>query len=124
MVEIWVPVTALVSTTIVIASIFWFRYRTRCEMQNTIRAAIDKGQQLNPELIESLFQPKKVSKDKDLRFGLVWLAVALGISLFGLAIGAAEAEEEVFLIMSGIAALPFMVGVAYLTMWKFTEPTQ
>ena len=93
-------------------------------MQHTIRAAIDKGQQLNPEMIESLFQPKKVSKDRDLRYSLIWFAIAIGIGLFGGMIGAAESEEEVFLIFSGIAALPFMIGLAYLIMWKFTEPAQ
>ena len=93
-------------------------------MQHTIRAAIDKGQQLNPELIESLFQPKKPSKDRDLRYSLIWFAIAIGISFFGGMIDAAEAEEEVFLIMTGIGALPFMIGLAYLIMWKFTEPVQ
>ena len=93
-------------------------------MQSTIRSAIDKGQQLNPELIESLFQPKKPSKDKDLRYSLVWFAIAFGLGLFGAAIGAAENTSEVFLIFSGIGALPFMVGLAYLIMWKFTEPAQ
>ena len=42
----------------------------------------------------------------------------------GASIGAAEAEEEAFLIMSGIATFPFMIGLAYLIMWKFTERSQ
>lgn len=121
---LWVPISLFAALTIVISFFFWFRYRSRSEMQLTIRSAIDKGQELTPELVESLGKPQRPSKDKDLRLSLIWFAVAFGISLFGAAIGAADAEEEVFLIMSGIAALPLMLGLAYLIMWKFTERTK
>jgi hypothetical protein len=110
--------------TIIISLFFWFRYRARSEMQLTIRSAIDKGQELTPELVESLGKPQQPSKDKDLRLSLIWFAIAFGVSLFGAAIGAVEDDEPVFLIMSGIAALPFMLGLAYFIMWKFTERTQ
>jgi hypothetical protein len=109
------------SLTAIISFFFWFRYRSRSEMQQTIRAAIDKGQELTPELVESLGQQQKPSKDKDLRYALVWFAVAIGFAGLGTMIGTAEDEAEVILIMSGVAAFPFMMGVAYLIMWKFTE---
>jgi len=109
------------ATTIIISFFFWFRYRARSEMQQTIRSAIDKGQELTPELVESLGKPQQPSKDKDLRLSLIWFAIAFGISLFGAAIGAVETEEDVFLIMTGIAAMPFMIGTAYMIMWRFTE---
>ena len=121
---LWVPIAMFAAMTIIFSFFFWFRARARSEMQQTIRSAIDKGQELTPDLVESLGKPQRSSKDKDLRFSLIWFAIAFGISLFGAAIGAAEDEEPIFLIMSGIAALPFMVGLAYLIMWKFTEPAQ
>jgi len=121
---LWVPIAMFAAMTIIISLFFWYRYRARSEMQLTIRSAIDKGQELTPELVESLGKPQQPSKDKDLRLSLIWFAIAFGISLFGAAIGAAEDDEPVFLIMSGIAALPFMVGLAYFIMWKFTERTQ
>ena len=107
--------------TVIISFFFWFRYRSRSEMQQTLRSAIDKGQELTPELVESLGKPQKVSKDKDLRRSLIWFAIAFGISIFGATIGAVETEEEVFFIMSGIAAFPLMLGLAYVIMWRFTE---
>jgi Ca2+/Na+ antiporter len=121
---IWVPIAMFASLAIIVSFFFWFRYRSRSEMQQTIRAAIDKGQELTPDLVESLGQPQRPSKDKDLRYALVWFAVAIGFSALGGAIGAAEADEEVFLIMTGVAGFPFMMGLAYLVMWKFTERTQ
>jgi len=118
---ILVPIAMFAATTIIISFFFWFRYRARSEMQQTIRSAIDKGQELTPELVESLGKPQQPSKDKDLRLSLIWFAIAFGISLFGAAIGAVETEEDVFLIMTGIAAMPFMIGTAYMIMWRFTE---
>lgn len=118
---VWVPIAMFAALAIILSFFFWFRYRARSEMQQTLRAAIDKGQELTPELVESLGKPAQASKDKDLRYSMIWFAVAIGFSVFGGAIGAAEAEEEIFLIMTGIAAFPFMLGLAYLIMWKFTE---
>ena len=121
---VWVPIAMFAALAIILSFFFWFRYRARSEMQQTIRAAIDKGQELTPELVESLGKPATPSKDKDLRYSLIWFALAISFSVFGAAIGAADADEEVFLIMSGIAAFPFMLGLAYLIMWKFTERSQ
>jgi hypothetical protein len=121
---ILVPIAMFIAMAVVFSFFFWFRARSRSEMQQTIRSAIERGQELTPELVESLGQRQRPSKDKDLRFSLVWFAIAFGISLFGAAVGAAEDEDPIFLIMSGLAALPFMVGLAYLIMWKFTEPAQ
>ena len=108
--------------TVIISLFFWFRYRARGEMQQTIRTAIDKGQELTPELVESLGSPRKSSKNRDLRLALIWLAIGLGIALFGLAMS--SVEEEVFMIMLGISAFPFMVGLAFLIMWRVTEREQ
>lgn len=118
---VWVPIAMFAALAIILSFFFWFRYRARSEMQQTLRAAIERGQELTPELVESLGKPAQPSKDKDLRYSLIWFAIAIGFSVFGGAIGAAESEEEVFLIMTGIAAFPFMLGLAYLIMWKFTE---
>ena len=65
-----VPVTFFVGLTTVFCLFFWFRYRMRNDMQKTIRTAIDKGQELSPEIIDRLGQPKP-GKHKDLRVALV-----------------------------------------------------
>ena len=119
---LWVPISMFAGLTIIISLFFWFRFRARSEMQQTIRSAIEKGQELTPELVESLGKPEKPVKDKDLRFGLIWLAIAIGLGVFGFAMG--QIEDEVFPIFSGIAALPFMIGVAYMIMWRVTERGQ
>lgn len=117
---VWVPIAMFAGLTVIISLFFWFRFRARREMQQTIRAAIDKGQELSPELVESLGTSQKRSKYQDLRNGMIWLAVGAGIALFGVAMG--QIEQEVMPIMAGISALPFMIGIAYVIMWRVTEP--
>ena len=87
-------------------------------MQATIRTAIDKGQELSPEIIDRLGQPK-APKHRDLRFALIWIALAVALTLFGLAIP--EHDDEAQQVFMGIAAFPFCLGVAYMIMWRFTE---
>lgn len=121
---LWVPIALFVSLAVILCCFFWFRYRNRSEMQQTIRSAIEKGQELTPELVESLGAPQKPLKDRDLRYALIWIAIAIGFTAMGAGIGTANGEDEVFLIMSGVAAFPLMIGIAYLIMWKFTEQSQ
>jgi hypothetical protein len=116
---IFVPIAMFAAMTVVFSFFFWFRARARGEMQKTIRSAIEKGQELTPELVESLGSPEKPSKDKDLRLSLIWLAIASAVALFGF--GMKPIEDDVLSIMLALAAFPFMIGLAYLIMWKFTE---
>ena len=109
--------------TVIISLFFWFRYRQRGEMQQTIRAAIEKGQELSPEIIDRLGHTKR-PKDKDLRLAVIWLAICVAIFLFGAAVSTAETEENIFTIFSGISAFPLMIGLAYLIMWRFTDHEQ
>ena len=114
---LWVPVVALLSTAIVFCALFWLKYKTKEGMQQTFRAALDKGQELTPEIIDRLGHAK-VSKDKDLRLGVVWVAVALAVTAFGFGI---PDEDDVARIFMGIAAFPMLIGIAYLILYKFTS---
>jgi hypothetical protein len=115
--ETMIPIVMFMGITIVFVALFWFRYKSRSELQSTIRTALDKGQELTPEVIDRLGHPK-ASKDKDLRMGIVWIAVAIGLVGFGFGI---PDEDEVARIFAGIAGFPFMMGIAYLILHKFTD---
>ena len=118
----WVPIIMFAGLTVIISLFFWFRYRARGEMQQTIRTAIDKGQELTPELVESLGSPRKSSKDRDLRLALIWLAIAVGLALCGFAVP--DPSGHAFQGTLAGAAFPFAIGVAYLIMWRYTEREQ
>lgn len=83
-------------------------------MQETIRAAIDKGQELSPEVIDRLGHPKQ-PEDKDMRLAVIWLAIAVGLVLIGVAVP----EPEAFRGTLAGAAFPFTIGMAYLFLYKF-----
>jgi hypothetical protein len=85
-------------------------------MQLTIRTALDKGQELSPEIIDRLGNPKP-HRDRDLRSALVSVAIAIGMSVLGYMIPDREATR-MFL---GMASFPFFVGIAYLIMWRVTD---
>lgn len=115
----WVPITMFLGLTVVICIFFWFRYRARSEMQQTFRMALDKGQELTPEVIDRLGHPKP-SKDKDLRLGVIWLSLAVGLVLIGFAV---PDEDALRGLLAG-AAFPFAIGVAYLILHRFTDRDQ
>ena len=115
----WVPISMFLGLTIVICIFFWFRYRARSEMQQTFRMALDKGQELTPEVIDRLGHPKP-SKDKDLRLGVIWISLAAGLVLIGFAVPDADALRG---LLAG-AALPFAIGIAYLLLHTFTDRDQ
>lgn len=112
----WVPISMFLGLTIVISIFFWFRYRARSEMQQTFRLALDKGQELTPEVIDRLGHPKP-SRDKDLRLGVIWLALAGGLVLIGFAV---PDEDALRGLLAG-AALPFAIGLAYMILHRFTD---
>ncbi len=118
MAEEMIPITLFLGLTVVMCLFFWFRYRVRSEMQATIRTAIDKGQELSPEIIDRLGAPK-AAKDKDLRLSLLWIALALGMTVFGFVLP--EHNNEGQQVIMGVAAFPFFIGLAYFIMWRFTD---
>lgn len=116
--DIVIPVVMFGGMTIVACFFFWSRYRNRADAQQTIRMALDKGQELSPELIDSLGHPR-APKDKDLRLAIIWLAIAAGLVLIGVVVP--DGGEEAFRGLLAGAAFPFVIGVAYLIMWRFTD---
>lgn len=113
-----IPITMFIGLTVVVCLFFWFRYRNRNDMQETIRLALEKGQELSPELIDRLGHPR-AGKDRDLRLAMIWLALAVGLALCGWAV-----PDPTGYTLRGClagAAFPLAIGIAYLIMYKYTE---
>lgn len=113
-----IPISMFVGLTLVLALFLWFRYKNRSDMQQTIRLALDKGQELSPELIDRLGHPK-AGRDRDLRLGLIWLALAAGLALCGVAVP--DPTGNALRGCLAGAAFPFAIGVAYMIIWRFAE---
>src|SRR3990167_1028257 len=121
--EIFVPLGAFAMVVAIVVLPFYFKSKERAEMQATIRAAIDKGQPLPPEVIETLTKSVKLppSRLRDLRTGVIWLAVGVGVGLatyFGDFIHG-SGDFDGF----GIASIPAVIGAAYIVL-SFFNPNK
>lgn len=110
-----IPMVFFSMVAIIAWGFFYFRNRGRSELQATIRQALDKGQELSPELIDRISEPKP-GKMRDLKRGLIWVAVAIGFVGLGFTIPDEEAQP----VMLGISVFPVAVGLAYILIWKLT----
>ena len=117
--EMWIPIVMFGGLAVVLSLLVWFRYKAKRETQLTIRAAIDKGQEISPEMIDNLLNPP-ASPQRDLRRGLVGVLTAVGFALFGLILG----EEDAVRPMLGVSMFPLSIGIAFLLMHRFGRSNQ
>ncbi len=117
-VAVFIPIVILVSVALVVLVFLFLRYRTRLDYQQTVRLAVEKGQQLTPEFLERLAEraiKQERNPNRDLRFGAIAIAIGIAIGSFGLILGEPDAVRP----LMGVGNLPFLVGVAMLALWKF-----
>lgn len=116
MIEEFIPIALFIVVGVVLSLVLYFRFRSRAEMQQTVRLALDKGTELTPELIDRLGEPKPDS-DRDLRRGLIWLALAFGLALCGFFVP--DPTNHALRGCLAGAAFPLLIGIAYMIMWRF-----
>lgn len=112
--EALIPITMFIGLAVVISMFFMFRYRARRDLQDTLRTAIEKGQELTPEIIERLGTPP-AAPDRDLRRALVAFGIAAGFAAFGVVLG----EEDAVRPMLAVSCFPLATGIAFLLMYRF-----
>ncbi len=112
--ELWIPIVLFISTAVVFSLWFYFKYKARLATQETFRLALEKGNELSPDFMKQMAEPEP-SKDRDLRRGLIWLAIGIATAITGVAINEPDAMGPTL----GGAAFPGLIGVAYLIMWRF-----
>lgn len=119
MVEEFIPIAFFAAITVVLALFYFFKYLARKEMQRTVRVALERGQDLSPELLDRLGEPQK-SASGDLRRGLIGVALAIGLVAFAAALG----QEDAFRPLLAVSALPLTIGAAYLVLWRINPGRQ
>lgn len=121
--EMLIPIAffAMIAAIVIVPN--WLKSRERSEMQSTLRSAIDKGQPMPPEVIDALTKNVKVAPTalSDLRAGVIWIAVGVGIAVFGYFVSY-EADEALHP-MIGIGSIPAIIGVTYVIL-SFFNPNK
>ena len=112
--ELFIPIILFLS--ILLGVFFWLHFGSKKEeeRQNTIRAAIDKGQELTSEIISSLAPSRAKSKYHDLRIGLPIIGLSIGWMLFG-KFGVHDPE------VTWAAAFPLFFGLGFVIAWYISS---
>jgi hypothetical protein len=109
--SIVVPIFGIIFTfgmpIAIVATVVYFRHRRNRMLHETLRAMIEKGVAIPPELLHPQ-QPRKLPKS-DFRRGLVWIAIGMGLTIYFL-IGHSSFWP--------IGMIPLLMGVAFLITWK------
>jgi hypothetical protein len=112
-----------------IASLFiaprYFKSVERQKMADTLRLAIEKGQPLPTEVIEAMSSNVRhpglpPSPQRDLRTGIIWLGLGLGVAGLGAAIGSYEPDWA--LPFLGMATFPIFIGLAFVVLGLLNRP--
>lgn len=108
----------------------YMKSREKRDLQQTVRHAIDKGQELPPELIDAMTRDvasKLPSRTRDLRRGVIWLAVGVGLAAFGAITGSSFGNDwdgnHFDAGLLGFAAIPATIGLAFIVL-SFFNPNK
>ena len=105
-----IPIVLFLVIGVVLCTFFFLRYRSHQEIQHTLRLAMERGSELTPELLEAMSVDLGAGGQRDMRRGVIALALAIATGIFAWIV-----EPDVL----GVAAFPLMLGIAYLALWRF-----
>jgi len=109
-----VPVVMFLSAPVIIWVLVYFRFKAKAEFQQTVRLALEKGNELSPELMAHIGEPQP-NEHRDLRRGLIWLALSVGTVALAFGVD----DEDALNVLLAVATFPFSIGIAFLIMWRF-----
>src|ERR1700757_2975043 len=91
-VDVLIPISFFAMIAVIVIVPRYLKSLERQKMAETVRAAIDKGQPLPPEVVEALTPARRKPRTpgSDLRRGVTLVAVALGLVAMGLVLGQSE----------------------------------
>lgn len=120
--EVLIPLAGIVMIIAIVLGPVYLKSKERRDMQASLRASIEKGQQLPPDVIEALTRQNirpVATASRDLRLGVIMLAAALGIGLtFGIL---GYNYDEDILGFGAWAAIPGTIGLAFIILSFFNK---
>lgn len=116
--EILVPIFLFGALVAIMWLFSHYNYKKRHTAHETLRLAIEKGQEVSPELVERMSYLNDPIKS-DLRRGI--LLIAFGVAVMVLGVVMPQDEPEAMRGIIGIATFPVILGLAYLGLWRFSH---
>ena len=117
--EILIPISLFAMIAALVIAPRYFKSIERQKMADTLRAAIEKGQPLPTEVIDAMSHNVRSptmlpSPQRDLRTGIIWLGVGVGLAALGVAMS--FEEPDVLFPCLGLAAFPVFIGLAFVAL--------
>ena len=116
--EIFVPIFLFAALVAIMWLFSHYNYKKRLTAHETLRLAVEKGQEVSPELVERMSYLNDPVKS-DLRRGILLIAFGLAFICLGGLIP--HGEPDAFRGMLGVSSFPIILGVAYLGLWRFSH---
>lgn len=113
MAEEMVPIVMFIAIAVAVIGGFYFRFRTRAAVQSTIRTALEQGQQMSPELLAELAGDQNPPRERDLKRGVILIALAIAGLLFGRMLD----DPDATIVLYGASMFPLLVGAAFVLLW-------
>ncbi|TAL37913.1 DUF6249 domain-containing protein [Phenylobacterium sp.] len=117
--EILIPLGffAMIAALVIVPR--YFKSMERQRMAETLKVAIEKGQPLPTEIIDAMSSNVRTpglppSPQRDLRTGIIWLGIGVGLAAMGAAVSFEEADALYPIL--GIAAFPIFIGLAFVAL--------
>lgn len=118
--EVLVPLTIFSAAVLIVWIVFHHGSKNRREVLETVRQAAQSGTQLTPEVIRALGMPARSrTKGLDIRWGVIFTSIAVGFIIMGWIISSSAEEPVVMTVLSSIAVMPGMIGLALIGMGVF-----
>ncbi|HOZ26745.1 MAG TPA: DUF6249 domain-containing protein [Hyphomonadaceae bacterium] len=123
-VEILIPIAFFGAIVLIIWMVQHFAARKRSEAFQTLRFAIEKGQPLTPDALDSMARIS--SPIADLRRGIVFVAIAAGFASFATIMGTSGDRDayDVMRALYGVATFPLFIGLAFLGLHFFANESK
>ena len=115
--EIVVPVVVFGSVVLIVWLIMLFNQKRRAEAFQTLRLAIEKGQEISPEAMAAMARME--SPNRDIRLGIIFVSIALAFGAVAAIVGS-ETEEAVRPLL-GIGVFPLFLGLAFIGLHFFAN---
>lgn len=111
-----IPIVMFIVLGVAVLGYFYWNYKSRLSVMETVQKAIETGGELNTELLAQLGAAVN-PRIRDLRRGIIFLALGIAGLLCSLFFGNAD-------VVSGIRAgsvFPLMLGLGFLLVWKMNQ---
>lgn len=125
-VEILIPISFFGMIVFIVWLVQHSGQKKRAEAMKTLRLAIEKGQPLTPEALESM--ARFSSPIADLRRGIIFISIAAGFAtlsaILGTGMSAEEGGPQMIRGLLGVATFPLFLGLAFLGLHFFANESK